>query len=75
MKRKKERNFNGVIITSENYRTILDEKGREGINFHNKHLKSYLQGKTYFGFGYQKDTEGNLIYDRFGNKIQIIHTV
>jgi len=49
------REYLGVTITSENYREILKKEGRFGINFHTKHLKSYLQGKRTFIHGYKTE--------------------
>lgn len=51
-----ERKFNGILITSENYRQILNKEGRKGINFHTKHLKAYLRGDSHFYYG--KDLKG-----------------
>lgn len=45
------REFQGVIITKENYRAILNSEGRQSINYHNKHLKAYLNGHDRFSHG------------------------
>jgi hypothetical protein len=45
------RQYLGITITSQNYREILDREGRDGINFHTKHLRAYLKGKKSFKSG------------------------
>lgn len=57
-----KREFTGVIITAENYKEILEKEGREGINFHNKHLRSYKKGYERFSFG--RDAKGILIFHK-----------
>lgn len=54
--KKYNRKYEGVIITADNYREILEKEGREGIAFHNKHLKAYKRGRNYFQHG--KDVDG-----------------
>lgn len=53
------RKYLGVTITSKNYNQILKEEGRNGINFHAKHLKAYLQGKKIFPHGYKRNKDGS----------------
>jgi hypothetical protein len=53
------RKFGGSVITKDNYREILNQGGRDLINFHNKHLKAYLNGKTFFYHG--RDAKGEKI--------------
>lgn len=59
MKNKTIRSFKGVLITAKNYREIIENEGRQAINFHTKHLKCYLRGDRSFTFG--KDPVGNPI--------------
>lgn len=47
--------FNGVLVTSENYRQLLEEGGRDLINFHNKHLRAYLRDEQWFRHGIEED--------------------
>jgi hypothetical protein len=81
---KYERKYLGVTITSQNYREILQKEGREGINFHNKHLKAYLKGWDSFQFGYEtfvnpetnklqfsRDLKGNLIPKYFNTLVEL----
>ena len=65
-KPKYERSYLGVTITSKNYREILEKEGRDGINFHSKHLRAYLQGKTSFRHKFMRDEKGNVITDMYG---------
>jgi hypothetical protein len=56
MKGKETREYLGVTITSKNYREILEKEGRDGINFHTKHLRAYLKGKTTFRHKFLRET-------------------
>ena len=56
---KYDRKYLGVTITAENYRDILTKEGRDGINFHTKHLRAYLKGKAFFTHGFNIDKDGN----------------
>lgn len=53
-----ERQYMGTTVTQANYREILEKEGREGINFHEKHLKAYLKGFKRFTFGWIRDEKG-----------------
>lgn len=66
-KTKVERRYLGTTVTAQNYRDILNKEGRDGINFHTKHLKAYLQGKTTFRHKFMRDEEGNIVTDAWGN--------
>lgn len=55
-----ERQYLGEIITSQNYKEILEKEGREGINFRNKHLKMYERGVDSFYHGKEEDENGDL---------------
>lgn len=55
---KYDREFLGTLITKENYREILEKEGRDGRNFHTKHLKAYKQGKTFFTHGVRVNEKG-----------------
>lgn len=56
-----ERKYKGVTITQANYRDVLQKEGRDGINFHTRHLEAYLKGQEFFRHGYRKDKDGNTI--------------
>lgn len=47
--------FNGVLVTSLNYKQLLEEGGRDLINYHNKHLKAYLKDENWFQHGRNED--------------------
>ena len=68
-KPKYEREYLGITITAKNYREILEKEGREGINFHTKHLKSYIKGLESFNYGFEKNEDGSTKLDRFGIKL------
>lgn len=74
-KAKYTRQYLGVTITSENYRDILSKEGRYGINFHSKHLKAYLRGDSYFTYDFERDEEGNVRRNAFGQRIPKEHKV
>jgi len=57
-KSKTNREFLGLLVTSDNYREILEKEGRDGRNFHNKHLRAYKQGKTHFVHGVRVNENG-----------------
>ena len=58
MKAKYNREYLGVLITTQNYSDILKREGRDQINFHNKHLRAYKKGKTHFVHGIRIDEKG-----------------
>ena len=68
-KPKYEREYLGVTITAKNYREILEKEGREGINFHTKHLRAYIKGMVTFTHGFKKNEDGSTKLDRFGFKV------
>lgn len=47
--------FNGVLVTSLNYKQLLEEGGRNLINFHNKHLRAYLRDEQWFRHGVDEE--------------------
>lgn len=59
MKQKDTREFLGTLVTAKNYNEIMTKEGRDGINFHNKHLRAYKQGKTYFTHGIRVNEDGD----------------
>lgn len=65
----KERKYLGVTITATNYREILEKEGRDGINFHTKHLRAYLKGKKTFTHKWQRDEKGRVVTDQFNRPI------
>lgn len=69
MKIKYNREFLGTLITSENYSQILLEKGRDEINFHNKHLRAYKRGKEMFTHGIRINEQGDKLGPMF-HKVQ-----
>lgn len=60
-KPKYDRQYLGVTITKENYKEIFEKEGRDGINFHTKHLRAYLKGKSYFTHGQEIDSQGDIV--------------
>lgn len=62
-----ERQYLGITITAQNYKEILEKEGRDGINYHTKHLRAYLKGKTNFKHKWMRDGEGRVITDPWGN--------
>lgn len=56
-----DREFLGTLITKENYNEILEKEGRDGRNFHNKHLRAYKQGKTHFVHGIRVNEKGEYL--------------
>lgn len=46
------RSYLGTIVTASNYREILSAEGKDKIEFHKKHLKAYIQGKSTFYHGF-----------------------
>lgn len=75
MKSEYTRQYHGVTITQENYREILNKEGRNGINFHTKHLKAYLQGKKSFNHDFERSPEGEILRDNWGQRIPKVHRV
>jgi len=65
---KESRRYLGVTITAENYREILEADGRDGINFHAKHLRAYLQGKTTFRHKFMR--EKSLVENEKGEQVE-----
>ncbi len=65
----KERRYLGITVTASNYREILEKEGRNGINFHTKHLRAYLKGKTTFTHRWQRDEKGNVVRDSFNRPV------
>lgn len=47
--------FNGVVVTSSNYSSLMEEGGRDIINYHNKHLKAYKKDENWFSHGRNED--------------------
>ena len=47
--------FNGILVTSTNYRELMDKGGRDLINYHNKHLRAYLKDEQFFIHGVGED--------------------
>ena len=60
------REYLGTIVTQENYRSLED------LNFHRKHLKSYLKGRDNFTHGWDLDEEGNKVSPKIHNVQQKI---
>ncbi len=74
---KTTREFLGTVITSENYREILDKEGRDGRNFHTKHLRAYKQGKTHFIHGIRVNEKGDKLgpmIHEVKQKINLVNT-
>lgn len=59
-----DRTYLGTTITAQNYKEILEKEGRDGINFHTKHLRAYLKGKKTFTHGFNRDEDGRAISSR-----------
>lgn len=74
-KTKYERSYDGVTITQQNYKEILEKEGRDGVNFHTRHLEAYLKGQKFFTHGYEKDVNGVTMIDRLGHPVRAIHPV
>jgi hypothetical protein len=84
---KESRQYLGTTITASNYREILDREGRDGINFHTKHLRAYLKGKKQFRHKFMRETvmvtnekgeeveEIRIVKDPFGNPRYNVFTV
>lgn len=64
-----DRRYLGVTITAQNYREILEKEGREGINFHTKHLRAYLKGKKTFNHKFKR--EKVLVENGKGEKVEV----
>lgn len=66
-KAKYDKQYLGITVTAQNYRELMakaieDKKDpRYEINYHNTHLKAYLQGKETFRYGYRYDKDGKII--------------
>ncbi len=58
---KYDRQFLGTVVSQENYREILEKEGRDGLNYHNKHLRAYKQGKTQFSHGIRVNEKGEYL--------------
>lgn len=67
---KYDREFLGIIITPDNYAEILKRGGRDEINFHNKHLRAYKQGKVTFTHGVRVNEEGEKLGPMF-HQVQV----
>lgn len=63
-----DRQFLGTIVNADNYAEILSKEGRHQINFHNKHLRAYKQGKAYFTHGIRVNEKG----ERLGPAIHAV---
>jgi len=74
-KQKYTRKYLGVTITAQNYKEILEKEGRDGINFHTKHLKAYLAGKQTFRHKFKRDENGNVLRNAWGFPIYNEFTV
>lgn len=70
MKAKYNREYLGVVVTNQNYSEILKRGGRDEVNFHNKHLRSYKQGKAIFVHGIRVDKEGRKLGPMF-HQVQV----
>lgn len=55
------REYLGTTITAKNYREInpKENPNRDLRNFHNKHLKAYIQGKDEFQHGWIRNEDGS----------------
>lgn len=64
---KYDRKYLGITVTKENYRELMQKAidagmpPRHEINYHTRHLKAYLKGKTEFRHGYRYSEEGKII--------------
>lgn len=70
---KESRRYLGTTITASNYREILEKEGRDGINFHTKHLRAYLKGKK--TFRHKIMTEKVLVENEKGEKFEEVRIV
>lgn len=74
---KYNREYLGIVVSQESYREILDKEGRDGINFHNKHLRAYLQGKEHFSHGIRVNDKGEklgIAWHPVKSKINLVDT-
>lgn len=73
MKAQFTRQYLGVTITAQNYKTIKEGPGKtDELKFHEKHLKNYLRGNDFFYHGWNYDKEGNKTSPKMFNVQQII---
>ncbi len=70
---KAERKYLGVTITAENYREILEKEGRDGINFHTKHLRAYLKGSKTFRHKWMRKPE--IVENERGEPVEELRVV
>lgn len=70
IKTKYDREFQGTLITGQNYKEILEKEGRDGVRFHAKHLLAYKRGQDSFAHGIDKN--GFPIYHRVQQKLFIV---
>ena len=55
---KYNRVYLGTIVTGANFKEIVEKEGRDAINFHNKHLRAYIKGKSHFTHGRLHNEKG-----------------
>lgn len=65
------RKYEGVIISDKNYKDYTKEER----NFHNKHLRAYLKGKSYFYQDFRKDPKTDEYIYFMNKRIPAMHEV